>query len=516
MSQNIVLKMPPGLVTDLTSYSAKQMWHDGNLVRWTEEGALMPVGGWVKTNEFGEVTGPIRSTYSWRSNDFQPWGAVGSEDKAYAFRPGENDNLTDITPDDLVWEPSEMEGYGSGQYGVGRYGLDSESGGGITSKFLEAFWTFHNWGEDLLGVHAIDGRLWYWKQGAATPFEVVANAPIKNYTFIVTNERHVMVLGGDTNPRKVKWCSREDITQWAPSATNSAGGFDLDTTGIILAATHVPQGILVFTDIDVHLIEYIGPPFYYSRRLITHDTGVIGPKAFASTANGVIFMGPNSFWAYSTGVIRVPCPISNDVFTYSNLSKPLRVFMGENEETRETWIFYPYIGSTEPDRVAIFRYDNNDSSTWWSKGILKRTAWLSAIWTEKPYAMDNKDVYQHEIGWTDNGAPRDIWIKSGAMEISNGDTNMLVNRIYHDAVVIKDSLGTTYAPDPVPYSLEFLQANAPQAKKYSTGPITLNSENGFTTTRFKARQIEMTVRQVSQVPWAMGDLRLRVKAMGAR
>jgi hypothetical protein len=514
--QNLPIKIPPGIVSDLTPYAAKGMWRDGNLVRWSEEGTMMPVGGWVQIGEFAGATGPIRSAYSWRTNSFQAWGVTGSEDKAYSVVPGSG-VANDITPPDLTFAPSDMEGYGSGQYGVGRYGIDSESSGGITSKFLEAFWTFHNWGEQLLGLHSIDGRLFiYDTSTATTPFAVVPNAPIGNFTMIVTNERHAMVMGGNGNPRRVKWCSREDINDWTPTATNSAGGFDLDTTGIILAAAHLPQGIAVFTDIDVHLIEYVGPPAFYSRRLISHETGIVGSKAFASMPNGIVFMGLHSFWALNAGIQRLPCPISNSVFRDSNLSKPLRVFMGTNEAAREIWTFYPASGSLEADRVAIYRFSDNDGTAWWSKGKLSRTAWLNPIWTENPYAFENQTSYQHEVGWTDNGAQRDIYAVTGVLEISNGDQNMFVDRIYQDAEVIADPNGQVFAPKPVPYTLEFEQAQAPQGGSWTTGPITLNAEYGFTTTRFKARQITMKVKEIVAEPWTLGDLRLRVKARGAR
>lgn len=511
-SDNLPLALNPGLNYDVSQYMAKMSWWDGNLVRWNENNLLEPVGGWQTLYTLTGPAYPIREVFSWTNNSSVPYVAYGSLDKAIVRKVSDNTEW-DITPSDLTSTPSGAVGFGSGSFGIGRFGYDSSnnSGGGADLKFSDGYWTFDNWGENLIGVHSNDGRLLQWLPSTpTTDFAVVSNAPVGNRLCITTDERHVMVMGGLNNPRRVKWCSREDITLWTAAADNSAGGWELDTSGTILAAIKVPQGILVATDIDIHLIEYIGPPDYYSRRLITDETGVVSPKALAPLPNGALFTGTNSFWRFNGGVTKIPCSLSTFVFKQGNLNKPIACFMGINEEKQEVWFFFPASGEVEASRYVNLKYSTDNS--WWSKGELIRTAWHNPVWTSKPLAVNNLTVYEHESGWTDNGSERDVYAETGAFELATGKSNMAVSCVYHDTVLASD-----YASgDPLPYELTFKLARAPQGPTREYGPVELNVTAGYTTLRFKSRQASMKVTETVAGDWALGLTRLTVKPIGGK
>lgn len=504
--------MPPGLNLDVSRYVAGLTWWDGNLVRWNEKGLLEPVGGWQKLYDLSAPTDPVRELFSWSDNNAVAYLAAGSLEHAVIRRI--TDGVTwDATPTDLVATPSGATGYGSGSFGSGRFGLDSSnnSAGGSDSKFDVGYWTFDSWGENLIAVHSNDGRLLEWDPGTPTSdLAAVTNAPIGNRLCITTDERHVMVMGGSGNPRRVKWCSREDITIWTASSTNSAGGWELDTSGEIIAAIKVPQGILVATDIDFHLIEYIGPPNYYSRRLITDETGIVGPKAMAPIPNGAIIAGLHAFWEFNGGMNKLPCSVSEYVFEQGNMNQPLGCFMGVNEPHQEVWFFHPALGEVEASRYISYRYANNQN--WWSKGQVTRTAWLNPIWGDRPIAINDVSVYEHERGWTDNGTARNVYAETGAIEISEGDNNMAVKRIFQDTILPTDYVSGA----PIPYEVEFVHARAPQGPETTYGPVTLNVAKGYTTLRFKARQVAMKVTETVPSHWAIGKARLTVKAVGKR
>lgn len=508
----LTLALPPGINSDVTRYMAGMSWWDGNLVRWSEQGLLEPVGGWQKVFTLSGPAYPIRELFSWSSNSSVYYLAFGSLDKALVRKISDGTEY-DITPSDLVATPSGAIGYGSGSFGIGRFGLDSSnnSSGGSDSKFNVGYWTFDNWGENLIGVHSTDGRLFQWLPTTpTTDFVAVTNAPIGNRLCITTDERHVMVMGGVNNPRRVKWCSREDITTWTAAADNSAGGWELDTSGVIIGAIKVPQGILVATDIDIHLIEYIGPPDYYSRRLISDETGVVSPKGMASLPNGAILVGQHSFWKFNGGISKLLCTVSDEVFHLGNLNQPLGCFIGVNEAVQEVWFFYPGTGEVEASRYVNFKYAENNQ--WWSKGMLTRTAWLNPVWTSKPYAANNLDIYEHESGWTDNGSERDVYAETGAFEIAQGKSNMGVSRIYHDTFLQSDYSVTA----DLPYEVTFKIARAPEGAETEYGPVTLNRTAGYTTLRFKSRQVAMRIEETISSKWGFGKARLVVKPVGGR
>lgn len=505
------LALPPGINSDLSQYSAKGRWWRGNLVRWIDK-TLVPIGGWIKRSTLTGDTNPYRVATSWRANDGVPYVAIGAADKVkIASVTGASFTWEDVTPGSLVWSAASSVGYGANEYGGGAFGVGSLD----TFDETDQLWWFDQWGEDLLAVHSGDGRLFMWdKSTPTTDMAVIADAPIGNKLVIVTNERFAMVMGGSGHPRRVKWCSREDITLWTAADDNTAGGFELDTNGEIKSAVRVSGGILVFTDCDVHLIEYTGAPYYYSSRLITDVTGIIATYAFASVANGVIFCGSNDFWSYEgSNVVPVPCSIKNDIFVKGNLTRDSSIFMGLNEHVREIWMFYPHIDSVEADRYAIFK---PGEEAWWANGELTRTGWLNPIWQSRPYMLNNIDFYEHERGWLDDGATRvgDIFIESGSIEIGDGDNSMHVDRIYQDTIEQEEEINEQVVP--VPYTLTFKLQQSPQAPIVTYGPITPNGNNGYTAVRFRARQVAIQLDQTVDQAWGLGTTRMRVKARGLR
>jgi hypothetical protein len=487
-------------------------WWDGNLVRWNDNGVLEPVGGWQLLYTNTTHVNPIRELFSWTDNNAVAYMAAGSLTKA-TVRKITDGTTYDVTPTDLTSTPSGATGYGSGSFGTGRFGLDSSnnSAGGSDSKFAVGYWTFDSWGENLIAVHSNDGRLLEWDPSTPSgDLAPVTNAPVGNRLCITTDERHLMVMGGATSPRRVKWCSREDNTIWTAASSNSAGGWDLDTAGEIIAAIKVPQGILVATDIDLHLIEYIGPPNYYSRRLITDESGIAGPKALAPLPNGALIAGSHDFWVYNGGMRKLPCSVSSLVFDQGNLNQPLSCFMGINEPNQEVWFFYPGAGQIEADRYVSVKYSGD--AQWWSKGMLSRTAWLNPVWGSLPIAANSDDIYEHERGWTDNGSDRDVYAETGAIELSNGSTLMTAKRIFHDTVLSSDYISGSA----LPYELEFNLARAPQGAETTYGPVSLNVAKGYTTLRFKARQMSMKVVETVASQWGFGKARIAVKPVGKR
>ena len=505
------LVMPPGLNSDVSRYMANMSWWDGNLVRWSETGVLEPIGGWQKLYDISGPANPVRDMYSWTNNSAVAYVAFGTLDKAIA-RKITDGTTWDITPSGLSTAPSGATGFGSGSFGIGRFGLDSSnnSSGGVDTKFGYGYWTFDNWGENLIGVHNTDGRLWQWlPSDPTTKFTIVTDAPIANRLCIVTDERHVMLMGGAGNPRRVKWCAREDISDWTATDTNSAGGFELDTSGSILSATKVPQGVLVLTDCDVHLIEYIGPPNYYAPRLISDETGVVSPRAVSTLPNGAVFAGQHSFWMFNGGITKIPCSVSDFVFHKGNLDEPKACFMGINEAVQEVWFFFPAVGEVEASRFVNFHY--SAEMQWWSKGILTRTAWLNPVWTSKPVLANNLAIYEHERGWTDDGSARDVYAETGALELSNGGVNTAVKKIFTDTLSPDDE---DYSEE-LPYEVEFKLARAPQGSETIYGPVVLNPR-GYTTLRFKTRQLAMKITEVTSGRWGFGKARLVVKPVGRR
>lgn len=497
-----VLDIPPGITSDGTIYSTGKRWRDCNLVRWTND-ILTPIGGWVKPFIPTNVD-VIRDMFSWRDYLKQPWVANGSRTELVVARLlGSVYTQYTIVPLDLNTSLVPKTGYGAGAYGAGPYGIGSVAAPDATGQ-----WSFDNFGRKLVAVHSQDGRLLEWDPLTPAVRAIpVVNAPTGNTLVIVTEEEFCMVFGGSGNSRRVKWSSRSNLNDWTSTELNTAGGFDIKSHGAIKSVKKVQGGILVFTDIDVHIVEYIGPPNYYSRRKISEDCGIVSKNAVASLPGGAVWASQGNFWIYDGNIDKMECPVRTRVFDKGDLSNPANIFMGVNEHNQEVWIFYPSEGSAVPNKYVFFSYAKEP---YWSVGTLTRTAWLNPVWSDKPFMANSNIVYQHEVGWLADGISRnaDIFAITGGVELGKGDTNMRVDRIWADTVDTQSVADS--------FSLTFGLRQAPNAPERLVGPVILSNPLGYTSVKFRARQITLKVNQLRDDYWILGNLRLRLKKAGFR
>lgn len=513
-----LLDLPPGLNRTVSQYTAGRSWWAGNLVRWFNR-TLLPIGGWVLQYTFPAVANvlpafvqnePIRKAHSWRDLLKMPWAAYGAANRLWATAVNADGTYTfyNITPSSLGYNPGGAAGYGSGLYGKGPYGISSA--GSITQD-ANSLWSMDNFGKMLVAVASQDGRLCIWDPVAPTTLAApIAEAPVDNTLVIVTDEEFLMVLGGKNNPRRVKWASQRTYTDWTPTALNSAGGFDLQSNGVIIGACRVPGGILVITDTDAHLLEYVGKPFYYGRRRISTECELVSPNALLATSFGAVWMGKNSFWSYNGAVSRLPASVELDVFYESNLTQPQLVHGGVNQFAQELWWFYPSEASPVPNRYVAFGYDN-PTGPYWTLGEMGRTAWLNPVWQAKPIGVYDQDLFLQETGETANGAPRLSYAETGALEVSEGDTSVRIDRVYMDFTDHEE------ASQPVKnLELTFKLRQAPSAQPREYGPVSVDQAKGYAAVRMRARQVSMRVSEVSPGAWSMGKVRLRIKQAGVR
>jgi hypothetical protein len=163
----VPVELPPGIERNGTAYDTPGRWWDMNLIRWVS-GTLQPVGGWVKAAG-SALTGAVRKLHVWRDNSNVKYGLVGTDTNLYV----DNGSFTDITPVSLValTTVGANGGYSAGTYGSGTYGDARSAPDPAFSPY--AYWTFSNWGEDVICCDSADGRLLYYDtSAAATPHAI--------------------------------------------------------------------------------------------------------------------------------------------------------------------------------------------------------------------------------------------------------------------------------------------------------------------------------------------------------
>lgn len=497
------LTIPPGVFRNGTAYQSKGRWYDSNLVRW-KDGQIRPVGGWQRITPTA-FAGAIRGLLGWRDNSQRRWLAIGTSQKLWVF---DNDAYTDITPTSFPTGRDNAVyglGYGVYDYGKDAYGTERPSEGIVLEA---ATWSMDTWGENLVAVAPHDGKIYEWAIDTiepVSPAAQVANSPEDVRAIIVTEERHLVALGADGNLRKIQWSDQEDNTVWAASATNTAGDFELQTNGQLMAARRLPGQIIIWTDIDAHVMRYVGPPFVYGFERVGDGCGLASPTAHMTFGNAVAWMSDKGFYIFD-GVVRpLPCDVNDYVFNDINLFQGSKITTGHLAELGEIWWFYPSRNSIENDRYVIWNYRENH----WAIGSMPRTAWTDAgTFTFPIAAAPDGHLYEQENGWTDNGATRvgNIFAKSAVLELGNGDQVMSVRQLIPD--------GCPNVPSCTRVAFETQQTPMGAATTY--GPYTFNRADGYADARFTGRQVEMTIEGTRDAPFRFGTLRLDAVPGGGR
>jgi len=511
----VSLKIPPGVSRNGTKYQQKNRWYEANLVRWSE-GVMQPIGGWTKlvdiTSDPISVTDPVRGLAGWRDNGQTGYLAMGTFDKAYAYASGV---LTDITIAGLTTgaedASSSAGAFGSGLFGIGNFGEGAGAAG--TTPITEAnSWQFDNFGEELIAVAYSDGRLLLWDLNVATNLVLLdAGAPTGCKGVVVTPERFVVGLGGtDYNAvspadgRRATWCDQENYGQWDPLAAGSdAGDFILPGAGALMCGARLRNETLLFSDVDVFAMRYIGGTLVYRFVPVGSNCGIISRRAFATVDGRAYWMGVRGFFMFDGFARPIFCDIADDIFNDMNKMQVSKTAAWPNNAFHEIWFTYASADSVEVNKLVCLNYLEKHWSGPWD---LVRTDGLDRSIYGSPVMADSEGgLYFHESGsaMLDEDDATDLALtvsaESGPFEIGGGDQVMTIRRYIPDENTAGDVDMTLYA------SLYPTEDEVSQV-------LTVGA---LTDARLTGRQVRIAIGQ-SSTDWRFGHPRLEVVARGRR
>lgn len=483
MKQYLPIRIPPGVSRNGTEYQTEGRWYDVDLVRWYEN-VMRPVGGWVKPTE-DTISGTARGIFTWRDNDNNRWCAIGSDQGLYIWNGG---TIYDVTNGSYTTGRTDSifaYGYGAGTYGTGTYGTARTSGTAIDATT----WSFDAWGENLIACASHEETIWEWSGDVSTAAAAVSGAP-SAMAVLVTNERILVALGAGGDPRKIQWSDRENNTTWTASATNYAGSWLLASEGLIRTAARVRGEYLILTSTDAHVMRWIGQPFVYGFDKAGGSCGIIGPNAVATFDGRAMWMGERSFFVYQGYVEPLRCEVADYVFNDINRVQASKVHTRHSAQFGEVWFFYCSSGSDEIDRYVIYNYREGH----WSIGSLDRTCFSDEGVFQYPLAVDSSgNLYEHENGWSNNGASRTVYAESGPVEVGNGDRLIEVTQVLPDADLTSE------------VTLTMKGRYTPEGSETTFGPYTLSA---YTDVRLQARQLKFRIDQSTDDDWRIGEFRL--------
>lgn len=494
---------PPGVITNGTDYANKGRWVDSDLIRF-QNGVLRNIGGWEKLKDTA-LTGSPTALYTYNTNDGDTVLAVGTREKIYVLY---NFVWYDITPSGFVTPAStDPLGYGAFTYGSEDYG-DARSTSGLS--FNENSYAFDNWGEYLIFCCSSDGKLYQWRPDAGsglpdTIAAVITNAPTGCNAVAVSNERHIIAIGSNGDPRQISWSSREASTTWTAASTNTAGDLQIPTGGHALSGIKWQTDMLIFTDTGIGKMYFTGQPFIYGISDGGTNCKAISARAIVSAGNFIAWLGENAVFIYDGSVRELPCPVHDFIFDGMHQKYRKATCGGHNSSFNEIWWFFPAGTNVYPNKYVIFNYLEQT----WSVGEMDRGCYVDEGVFDFPIACDNAGyVYQHEsttLFNSPNLGSSKPYAKTGAIQIGEGD------KYIHATQIIPDSEANTLPG----VTLSFEGKFTPLGDTTDFGSFTFDSD-GYTDCRFSARQIMMTVTGDTNQDFQLGKIRLNVAPGGRR
>ena len=366
-------------------------------------------------------------------------------------------------------------------------------------------------------------------------------------TIVSDQDRHLFHLGTETtigsagtqDKMFIRFSDQEDISDYAPTSTNTAGTFQLDDGTEIRGAVKGKDYIFILTDTAAYISQFVGPPFTFSIRKVGSNCGLIGKHALVY-ADGLVYWMADSggFFVYDGTVKSLPCSVEDFVFTTNNtgdlgleFDQAKKTYAGYNTLFGEVTWYYPKSGSNTIDRSVTFNYGEGV----WTTGSLARTTYYDAQLFDHPYATDfstsTVPSFPTIKGVSDvNGAATFYEHEKGTDQVNtSGTTAILANVQSGDFQLALDGNGEVFTkirrfiPDfkritgDAQITINLKDFPVDTAASSPLGPFTISSSTEKVDTRARGRAASLKIENTSTgQSWRYGTFRADVQPDGRR
>jgi len=425
-----------------------------------------------------------------------------------------------------------------------------------TDKVAEpGLWSLDNLGSTLLAL-IFNGAVFEWDSdlanATATRATIVSGAPTASRDMLVsTPDRHLVLFGtettiGDTTTQDdmfIRFSSQEDITDWAPTAVNSAGTQRLAAGSRIMGGKLGRNALYVWTDTSLFTMRFVGQPFTFAFEQVGTNCGLIGKNASVEVDGAAYWMSDNGFFKFTGKLESMDCLVEDYVYDDLNTTSNQFIYCGINNLFGEVMWFYPTSGSNVVNRCVVYSYlDSTPSRPIWytnANSLYPRTTWVDSAVFGLPHAtlydagtdtcdtVGNTDgisiYYEHETGVNQikGGVTAAIPanILSGDFDITqdkkqgitfrgDGEFIMRVSRFLPDFIT---QAGNTIV------ELDLRNFPNQTAASSSLGPFTITSATNYQSCRARGRSVAVKISNTAiDTNWKMGTFRLDVHAGGRR
>jgi len=411
-------------------------------------------------------------------------------------------------------------GYGEAGYGFYGYGgIVPTSYRGVPINATD--WTLDNWGQILI-ANPLGGPIYSWDPttGTAVANVIVAAPTVNQGMFVAMPQRQIIAWGstftGISDPLLVRWCDVNNYDDWTASLTNQAGSYRIPKGSRLVQCIQGPQQGLLWTDLGIWAMQYVGPPYVYQFNELGTGCGLIGRKA-AGSMNGVVYwMGQSQFYRLAgNGVEPIRCPIWDVVFQDLDTTNLDRIRIAPNSRFGEiTWYFPTYGNGGENEgyvkyNINLDQWDYGSNSA--ANPYVSRSAWINESVLGPPIGAGlNQYLYQHETSKDADGVAMNSYFQTGYFALTEADVKSFIDQVWPDM-----KWGYFDGTQGANVLLTFYITDYPGTAPVAYGPYTLTQATTFITPRFRGRLVAIRIESNDIGSfWRLGNIRYRIQQDG--
>lgn len=407
---------------------------------------------------------------------------------------------------------------------ISYYGPQVTFGGGVIAP--TGNWTLANFGSLLVAAEQ-NGPVFIWNPiGAGLLATIVANAPIiVEGIFVAMPQEMIVAYGasvlGVQDPMLVAWTDAGIYNSWIPTASNQAGSYRLTRGSMIVGGLQGPQQALLWTDVGIWVMSYVGYPNVWGFYEIAQGCGLIGQFGAMVIGSAVYWMGHSGFWVYSNGAVQpLPCEVWDVLFPDGiDSSNYGRIRAAANTSFNEgTWYYPSAAGNGENDSYVRFNVLTGE----WDYGSLGVSAWIDDnIFGQPISAMINVDghdctVMSMETTSDANGVAIPWSYTTGFFALTEGEDKVFVDFIMPDfkwkRFPQSDSVSETISF--TLYTQDYPDAAAGEGVA-TYGPYAVTSATGAIEVRCRGRYFSAQISGDDLNKWSrLGGIRFRYSPDG--
>jgi hypothetical protein len=409
-------------------------------------------------------------------------------------------------------------GFGVGGFGTGGFGVGTTQPSVPGTPITATDWTLDNFGQDLIACPA-GGAIYYWQPNSQLQNAQIVggDGPLVNSgIFVAMPQRQVVAYGSSftlsPDPMLIRWSDLENFSSWTAAPTNQAGSYRIPTGSKIVTAIQGPQQGLIWTDLDLWAMQYVGTPFVYGFNKIGSNCGAISRHCTGQLNGAIFWMSQKQFFmSMGSGPQSIPCPIWDVIFQNINISYLSKVCCGVNSQFNEVTWYYPSASSTENDSYVKY----NTVLQQWDYGSLGRTAWIDQSVLGSPIGAGSDNyLYQHEVGNNAaSGTATTAMLSSfqtGFFQLNEADNLIFIDQIWPDM-----KWGTYSGTQNATVQITFYVTNYPGDAVTTYGPYNMTQATEYISVRIRARLMSIAISSNDVGTfWRLGAIRYRYQIDG--